>query len=90
MNWIYIKSEPTLWTVGYYRPDGKWESESDHDSPVAAASRVHYLRGGGNKDDIVSDLLAALKAMVAASQNSNRGLADARELADAAIAKAER
>lgn len=35
------------------------------------------------------DLLNALRAMVEASKNSNRGLVDARELADAAISKAE-
>ena len=44
--WLYIKSEPQLWTVGFYRPDGKWEPESDHESADAAAERVHYLNGG--------------------------------------------
>ena len=43
--YVYIKSEPGLWTVGFYRPDGTWEAESDHNTPVAAAERVHYLNG---------------------------------------------
>ena len=43
--YVYIRSEPQLWTVGFYRPDGKWESESDHGSPDEAAARVAYLNG---------------------------------------------
>ena len=46
MTWIYQRSEPTLWTVGYYKPDGKWEPESDHGTPGEAGDRVHYLNGG--------------------------------------------
>jgi hypothetical protein len=47
MSWVYIKSEPGLWTVGFYRPDGRFMPESDHDSPDKAAARVAYLNGGG-------------------------------------------
>lgn len=43
---VYIKSEPTLWTVGFYRPDGGWEPESDHGSSEEAAARVAWLNGG--------------------------------------------
>jgi len=54
MSWIYILSEDfreegvrhRLWTVGFYKPDGKFESESDHSKQEDAASRVHYLNGG--------------------------------------------
>jgi len=46
MNYVYIQSEPGLWTVGFYTPDGKWMSESDHPSTEAAAAQVHYLNGG--------------------------------------------
>jgi len=46
MSYVYIRSEPELWTVGFYRPDGEWEPESDHPTPAAAAERVHYLNGG--------------------------------------------
>jgi hypothetical protein len=41
----YIQSEPGLWTVGFYDPQGKWVPESDHTSTVAAAQRVNYLNG---------------------------------------------
>jgi hypothetical protein len=45
-DWVYMRSEPTLWTVGFYRPDGTWEPESDHGSPAEAATRVRWLNGG--------------------------------------------
>lgn len=44
--WVYIQSEPRLWTVGFYDPKGKFHSDSDHGSPEAAAKRVAYLNGG--------------------------------------------
>lgn len=46
MSYVYIRSEPRLWTVGTYAPDGTWEPESDHDSPQDAAARVTVLNGG--------------------------------------------
>ena len=44
--YVYIRSEPGLWTVGFYDPSGKWYAESDHDTRESAATRVHYLNGG--------------------------------------------
>ena len=49
MSYVYIKSEPQLWTVGFYSPDGKWHPESDHASTDAAADRVAYLNGSKRK-----------------------------------------
>lgn len=45
-TYVYIRSEPGLWTVGFYAPDGKWHPESDHHDREEAAKRVHYLNGG--------------------------------------------
>lgn len=45
--YVYIKSEPGLWTVGFYTPKGEWISESDHGNKAEAAYRVHYLNGMG-------------------------------------------
>lgn len=45
-TYVYIRSEPGLWTVGFYAPDGSWEPESDHGSTEEAAVRVAYLNGG--------------------------------------------
>ena len=55
--YVYIKSEPGLWTVGHYDPSGKWIPESDHDSPEAAAKRVHYLNGGKEEERVYGPLL---------------------------------
>lgn len=44
--YIYKRSEPRLWTVGSYAPEGAWQPESDHSSPDDAAKRVAYLNGG--------------------------------------------
>lgn len=51
--YVYIKSEPELWTVGFYRPSGQWEPESDHASTDEAAARVAYLNGAGAMVDRV-------------------------------------
>ena len=46
-NWVYIQSEPRLWTVGFYDPNGKWHTDSDHSTPTQAAIRCAWLNGGG-------------------------------------------
>lgn len=50
MAWLYLKSEPRLWTVGFYKPDGKFEPESDHATSELAAKRVNFLNGGRERD----------------------------------------
>lgn len=50
MSWVYIRTEPRLWTVGFYDPDGTWHPDSDHDDPDSAAERVHWLNGGKNEE----------------------------------------
>lgn len=49
-TWVYIQSEPNLWTVGFYDPNGKWNPESDWDNKESAQKQVHYLNGGGGSD----------------------------------------
>lgn len=44
--YVYVRSEPQLWTVGFYKPDGSFEPDSDHDVRDEARERVHYLNGG--------------------------------------------
>ena len=44
--YVYIQTEPQLWTVGFYDPNGKFQAESDHKTPDEAAERVRYLNGG--------------------------------------------
>jgi len=43
--YVYIQTEPSLYTVGFFDPEGDWFSESDHESKEEAAARVHYLNG---------------------------------------------
>jgi hypothetical protein len=43
--YLYKMTEPGLWTVGYYDPDGKWIAESDHNNSEKAANRVAWLNG---------------------------------------------
>ena len=42
-NSVYLTG--TLWTVGFYSPDGTWHPESDYGSREEAADRVAWLNG---------------------------------------------
>jgi len=44
-TYVYMRSEPGLYTVGHYSPDGRWQPESDHASTEKAARRVATLNG---------------------------------------------
>jgi hypothetical protein len=52
MSYVYIRSEPGCYTVGFYAPDGGWNPESDCASKEEAAVRVNYLNGGAWLDTI--------------------------------------
>jgi len=45
-NWTDADKPRHFFTVGHYKPDGKFEAESDHENRTRAAARVHYLNGG--------------------------------------------
>ena len=47
-NSVYLTG--SLWTVGFYTPDGKFNPESDHETPDAAAERVSWLNGNSEKE----------------------------------------
>lgn len=59
--YVYIMSETasetgsySLYTVGFYNPDGKWIPESDHDGETGkedAAKRVAWLNGSGENNE---------------------------------------
>jgi hypothetical protein len=53
--YIYKRSEPRLWTVGAYAPEGAWIPESDHSSPDEAAKRVHFLNGGASLSSLEAE-----------------------------------
>jgi hypothetical protein len=50
-QYVYIRSEPGLWTVGFYTPQGVWEPESDQGDSESAALRVAWLNGGPSEHD---------------------------------------
>lgn len=56
-GWVYLspRTSGDPYTVGFYKPDGAWEAESDHSTQEEAAKRVHFLNGG-------TDLAASLNA----------------------------
>jgi len=49
IKYVYIKSEPGLFTVGFYDPKGNWHPESDHENSEEAARRTAWLNGGIEK-----------------------------------------
>jgi hypothetical protein len=61
-EYVYIQSEPNLWTVGFYDSMGNWHPESDFGDQGDAAARVHYLNGGA--EDINTDMLEACEALL--------------------------
>lgn len=51
---VYIKSEPNLWTVGHYDPKtGAWIPQSDHHMEDDAKHTVRHLNGG---EEIIEEL----------------------------------
>lgn len=60
--YIYIKTEPNLWTVGFYAPDGTWHTDGDHPAKAYAATRVHYLNGG-NVRQVLENLEKLIRAL---------------------------
>lgn len=71
--YVYIKSEPGLFTVGHYDPLGAWHTESDHDSREQAAERIHWLNGGDNQMVAVASSKAvdAFQSWLAADKWNN-------------------
>ena len=43
--YVYIQSEPGLFTVGFYDPDGNWHPHQDFGSRNEAADEVARLNG---------------------------------------------
>lgn len=43
--YVYLQTEPQLFTVGFFDPNGKWHPESDYNLREDAANRVAFLNG---------------------------------------------
>jgi hypothetical protein len=59
-TYVYLKSDPGLWTVGFYDPQGQWKPECDCDSQKEAAERVHYLNGGDKQNTALDALTGSV------------------------------
>lgn len=59
-SWVYVCSEPGLWTVGHCTPDGAWHPDSDHGDRDEAAARVAWLNGSGADGALVVALRDAV------------------------------
>jgi hypothetical protein len=76
MSYVYLQSERTLWTVGFYDPDGEWQAESDHSKEHLAAERVAYLNGGGLPD--ASKLRESIRQLEGRLEMLETGMRDMR------------
>lgn len=65
-GWVYLRSEPNLFTVGHYDPNGDWHTDSDHNTSEKAANRVHWLNGGLTKQEAAAPKL--LKELIKAQR----------------------
>jgi hypothetical protein len=45
--YVYVEFQKGLYTVGFYDPDGRYHTDSDHGNRSDAADRVAYLNGSG-------------------------------------------
>ena len=62
--YVYKKSDELRWTVGYYKPNGQWEPESNYEQKQCAAERVHYLNGGDAPVETFKDVAEAADRVV--------------------------
>ena len=46
-----------LYTVGYYEPNGEWQTDSDHETTETAAERVAWLNGSRPMEQEIISLL---------------------------------
>lgn len=46
--YVYIVTEPNVYTVGFYDPIGNWHPHEDFATRAEAAKCVSYLNGNGS------------------------------------------
>jgi len=45
-KWVEGEGHKEVFEVGFYKPDGVFETDSEYQHKDDAAARVHYLNGG--------------------------------------------
>jgi hypothetical protein len=76
--YVYIRTEPRLWTAGFYKPDGEWEPDSDHGSQQDAAWRAAALNGAPDTREL-REVLAEADAAPAGSRGEIVKLLDLKD-----------
>ena len=66
--YVYQQTEPTLFTVGYYTPEGEWKPESDQDTRVEAAGRVSTLNGSNHHAELIKNAIDQLERRLRANR----------------------
>ena len=69
-SWVYIRTEPGLYTVGFYGPGGKWNPDSDHATQDEARQRTHWLNGGNHDTETLNTHPAATYCKLCSSRAS--------------------
>lgn len=72
MGYVYIRSEPQLYTVGHYDPAGAWHAESDWCDSERAAERVAWLNGSHGRHP--SEYYTAVQRAIARDIEGAAGL----------------
>ena len=55
--YVYLQTERTLFTVGFFWPNGRWEAQSDHPTEAEAVECVKQLNGARQPAKIDKELL---------------------------------
>lgn len=63
MSFIYIKTEPRLWTTGHYDPDGKFHPDDDFGSPEEAADRCAMLNGDKSDNERLESIERSIQSI---------------------------
>lgn len=69
--YVYRKTEPNLFTVGFYAPTGKWTPESDWPDSESAAKRVNFLNGGVDPE-VMECIASAIECLVQGLNSKRR------------------
>jgi len=71
--WIYFKTEPTLFTVGFFSPaNSQFVSCEDYSTAKEAGNRCNYLNGGA----LVNNQILAEAQLLGPTNNYLRQIAD--------------
>lgn len=86
-TWVYLRSEPGLWTTGFYAPAGTWHTDTDHGSSEEAAERVRWLNGASSVLAVRDIEMERLRADNTRWMEQNERIAEERDEARRVVAQ---